>query len=294
MNFFDSFWKASFYTSGKATSFWKAFGKFVLVSFFLSVAYAVIFYVSFGKDIPSHITSYGKIILDGYPDELVLTVENGKLSKNIPGSVQLYPLPEKTLQSSSAKEAQPQYVVTIDDSQDLSLALFTASKSLFLFAKDGWIAQANNDTRIKSYDSTIDSKNPVTFSKELLRQTVDVAQKYSGTIAGVCVIAILSLYTIFFSLGHLAISLVIGLIFMLLSPWIIKKKVTYSNAYILTIYALPTVVAIQKLLLLVPFISTVISLIPFLTTFSVLAFLWYMFKGESGHARTHTETSHSA
>lgn len=280
MKIFDSFWNPSFYKNKKeGFSFWKAFGRLFLITFLVAIVYAVTFYEVIGKNIPEYVTTFTKQIEDGYPNDLILSLEKGVLSKNIPGALQLYPVTNFIPLKDSIVKKTPQYFIAINDTQEVSLSSYTESHALLFLAKDGWAAESNKGVSINSYKNLTTDEKPLLFTKEMLLPLAPIVNKYALMASPVVMVSILVLYTIFAPLGYLLLALFIGLIVMLLSKSILGRKYEYHESYILALYALPSIIVVTKILEYTPYISNVISKIPFLTTLLVLGFLGYMFKG---------------
>lgn len=279
MKIFDSFWNPSFYKNKKeGFSFWKAFGRLILVTFLVAIVYAITFYESIGKNIPGYVATFTKQIEDGYPNDLILSLEKGTLSKNIQGELQLYPVASFLPFKESSVDKTPQYFIAINDTQEVSLSSYTASHAFLFLAKDGWAAESNKGVSINSYRNLTTDEKALTFTKEMLLPLAPILNKYAPVASPVVIVGILVLYTLFASLGYLLLVLFIGLIVMLLSKVMLGRKYEYQDSYILALYALPSVIIVMKILEYIPYISNVISRIPFLTTLLVLGFLGYMFR----------------
>jgi hypothetical protein len=283
MKFFDSFWKSSFYKEGHAVSFWRAFGKVVLITFIASIGYAVLSYATFGKNIPTYVETYSREAIDGYPPTLVLTIKDGKLSKNIPGKLQLYPVSSDTVGQARQGAFSPHYIVTIDDEITASLDAFNESDSYILLAKDGLITKSNTDVRMKSYADMSQSTKDFVFSQADLVAVTDWVGKYKDSAPYILVAIIIAGCSILSPLGWLFSALFYGLILMWLSKWVIGKKVGFGESYILSFYALAPIILVSAVLHVIPFLKTIVNGIPFFTTLLILAFLWYMFKGKESH-----------
>ena len=276
MNFFDSFWKASFYKDGHAVSFWKAFWKVVLVSFLVSIIYAGVFYATVGRHIPAYIQKYSTQALDGYPKDLVVTIKDGKLTKNIPGTLQLYPFPEE-LHATSNKEPLPTYIVTINDKESVSLESYKKADSFVLLAKDGLVSKGDNGIEIRAYSDISKTANDFTFDKSMIVKVIDSIHEYEPMISWIIVVSIIVLGTLFLPIGYLILNLLYGFVVMLLSEWIMKRKATYSESYIISLYALAPVVLVITVLESVSYIINLVSSFPFFTLIALVLFLKYMF-----------------
>ena len=276
-HFFDSFWKASFYQEGKAVSFWKAFWKVVLVIFLMSIVTSVVFYVTFGKKMPASLHSYANQALNGYPSDLVITIKDGELSKNIPGELHLYPLPKETMIEKPQEDSSFEYALTINDTESVSLSLYQKSKSLIVLAKDGMVIQDNKGIKIAPYKEMSKQAKDFSFTKSMIVPVVAKVNEYADVTPFVIMMCIVIFMTIFSSLTYLTLTLFYGLVVMLLSVWITGKKIGFSESYILSLYALAPVIVVTTILEAIPYVKNVANAIPFLCTLLLLVFLKYVF-----------------
>ncbi len=289
MNFFDSFWKASFYKDGHAVSFWKAFWKVVLVMFIVSLVFATLSHVTLGKKIPAYVDTYTKKALAEYPSELVVTIRGGTLSKNIKGELQLYTIPKDIFGKEYDRDSLPEYLVTINDVENVSLEAYKKSNSLVLLAKDGMVMRDDKGIKIAPYSEMEEGRQPTEdfiFTKDMIVKGVDVVNEYKERMPAILFGSIVIFWTLFAPLGYLTVTLLYGLIVMLLSTWIIGRKLAYSESYILSLYALAPVIVVSNVLQIVPHISKVVTYIPFLSLMLLVLFLGYMFR-EKGNVASH-------
>lgn len=278
MKIFDAFWKPSFYQNKEGKSFWFGLLRVVLVNGIIGLVYASIFYTSIGKNIPEYFDSFSNQAMEGYPNDLVLSLKNGVLSKNIPGDLKLYPFSKSLDNTKIETNSTPKYLISIDETKEASLASFMESDAFVFLGKDGLITRSDNDIKVLSYQKLQGTKNEETFSKATLALVIDFLGKFKNNVAPVLFVLIVVLYAIFVSIWQMLFVLFLGLIVMLLSKWVIKEKTKYSDSYIYSLYAIPTISILEKILEQIPYISTFVSVIPFFTTLLTLAFLWYMFR----------------
>ncbi len=279
MKFFESFWKASFYKGGKATSFWGAFGKITLVSFLLSVVTAVCVYVSFGMHLPSYIYSYGVQALNGYPSELVVTINGDALTKNTEGELHLYPIPDGIVGGSKFEELLPGYIFTVNDKVSASLETYRQSNSLILLAKDGIVVEGNDrQIQIISYKDVLQNQDTFEITKATILDMVAAVNVYAPYTPHLVSLVIIVLISLFAPLGYLFFTIFIGLVVMWLSQQLLHKKLNYKESYIHSLYALAPVVVVTEILQYIPYVRVVANHIPLLELLLVLAFLWFMFK----------------
>lgn len=296
MKIFNSFWKPSFYQNKEGKSFWAGLLRVVLVNLVIGLVYASIFHVSVGKNIPEYFDSFSNQAMEGYPDGLVLSLKNGVLSKNITGELSLYPISKsldnaKTLidNTSISKSGYaekvliddtPDYLISIDETKEASLASFVESEAFVFLGKDGLISKSNNKIQVLSYKDIQGVKEEETFSKATLSTIIDFIGKFKNNVAPILFVFIVIMYAIFASIWQMLFVLFLGLIVMLLSKWIIKEKTNYSDSYIYSLYAIPTISILVKILEKIPYISAFVSIIPFFTTLLTIFFLWYMFRSK--------------
>ncbi len=286
MNFFNSFWKSSFYQEGKAISFWGAFWKVVLVIFLMSVVASALFYVTFGKNIPSYLDTYSKEVLNGYPTGLEIKIKNGELSKNIPGELNLYPIKENTrglLEEGSSFE----HVVTINDKESVSLGLYQKAKSLIVLAKDGVVTKDDRGIKIVPYTNILAKEEDFSFTKNMIVTAVDGVNQYGEVIPWVIMALLVFFVSIFLPLGYLFATLISGLIVMWLSMWIVGKKTGFSESYILALYALAPMIIVNTALHGIPYIGNVVDVIPFSLVILTVMFLKYIFTHKKSRELSH-------
>jgi hypothetical protein len=277
MKFFESFWKASFYKGGKATSFWGAFGKIVLVSFLVSISTAICVYMSFGIHIPSHVYSYGVQALHGYPSDLVVSVKNGSLTKNTSNVVQLYPIPEGTMSDPKMDAILPGYIFSINDKEYASLDAYKRANALILLAKDGVVVQGNKQQlEILTYKDLLHNQNEFTITKATIGDMVSAVNEYAPYAPRMVSLVIIICISLFAPLFYLLFTFLTALVVRWLSPQLFKKVLTYKESYIYSLYALAPVILVTELLKMVPYVRSVANHIPFLELLLVLAFLWFM------------------
>lgn len=244
-------------------------------------------YFSFAAAVPVYFETITTKLENGYPGSLILSVKDGKLSKNIAGPLYMYPISDfytpshKSSDGVSHKTDTPKYILTIDDSQKISLESYATSNAVVFFGQDGFISKSDRETKMQSYSDLTwegNEQKDFSFSKDTLTYVIDFIAEYVPLAPLIIVVSILVFYPLGATLGALLFNFLLALIVMLLSKKIVKRTTTYGESYVLALYALPSVVIVLKLISFTPYISSLASF-PFVTTLLVLAFLWYMFKG---------------
>jgi hypothetical protein len=279
MKFFDSFWNPDFYKNKEGWSFWRGFGRLVLLDFIVGVIVSVVFYGLFARNIPEYVTLFEAKLISGYPSGLTLTLKNGVLTKSIPGPLQVYPVEDFfPSDATKTKKDTPKYFIAIDDSQPVSLSAYQTSGALIFLAKDGFIMHdKNNGTRMSSYGSTTEAKDLPAFSLGTMTDLFSILNGYVKYAPVILCLVLLVAITIFAPLGQLLYLLFAGLVVMLLGKQLLGKKVEYGDAYVISMYALPTTLVFSKGLNYLFAFSGVVAGIPFLQTLLLLALLWLMF-----------------
>jgi hypothetical protein len=275
--FFDSFWKTSFYQEGKATSFWGAFWKIVVTVFAMSIITAVLFYVTFGSKIPGYMHSYANQALSGYPSDLIITIKDGMLSKNIPNELHLYPLSKEMVGTDKQGNIPFEYVFTITDSESVSLDLYQKAKSFIVIAKDGVVTQDNRGIKIVPFKDMTQQGKDFTFTKSMITPVVDTINSYADSVPFWIMLCIIVFATLLTPMWYLSLALLYGLLVMWLSKWLIGKKTIFSDSYVYVLYALAPVIVLNTLLGAIPYVKNVTVAIPFFFSITVLGFLKCMF-----------------
>ncbi len=294
--FLDSFWKPSFYQNeNNVLSFWKGLGRLVLVNLCIGIVTAVVLHASFGKNIPSYIESVSSKVIDGYPSSLVLTLNNGILSKNIPGTLNLYPVASffNSENDVTYKDGStPTYFLVIDETKEASLSVFAASQAVIFLGKDGMVAKSDNETKIQAYKDLGGSEKEMSFSKDMLVKLVNVVKEYTRNAPAILFAVVVIGYVLVAPLVGVIASLFYGLVIMLLSVRLLGRKYTYGESYVLSMYALASVILVESLISYIPNASLVVSMIPFFTTILIVVFLWRMLKRRHAtHVPTDASTS---
>lgn len=281
---FDSLWNPTFYQNNSDTfSFGKGLLRLLLVNFFIGCLVSALFYLSVGRQIPAQVASFVVEAVEEYPSNLVVTIKDGVLTKNIPGVIRLYPLDslhKNDIQSGNQKNV-PHFMFMIDDTQEASLAAYTASDAIMFFGKDGMVSKSNNDIRVQSYKNLEGVKKDLSFSKETLTYLTTFVTRYVKYLPGALFVLMVLAYTLFAPLFGMASSLFFGFVTMLLSAYLLGRKRTYGESYILSMYALPSVLLVEMIVNYIPRVSSITSMIPFFTTFLIVIFLWLMFRQSS-------------
>ncbi len=279
MKVFDSFWKPSFYKDNeKGLFFWPGLVRILFINIIISIVYAVVFYVYIGKNIPTYFTSFSDQIKNEYPPNLILSIKDGVLVKNVPGEIKLYSIPNFYKDGMGRDQDIPKFALAIDDSKEVSLSAFAESEAFVFLGKDGWIAKGENEMKVNSYKEILGTKDVFTFSTGTIDYIVGAVDPHINKVAPVVSIGIIILYIIFVTIGYLFFVLYLGLVVMLLSKYVLKNNFDYPKSYIYSLYAFPSIVIVEKILVLIPYVSNIVSYIPFFTTILVIVFLWYMLK----------------
>lgn len=280
MKLFDSFWKPAFYQSlqSNSLSFWKGFGRLVVVASCLGILYATALYISFGKTSVIYINSLTTKILNGYPNSLILTLHNGVFSKNSKGEIKLYPISDFITSQEKQSTSTLEYCIAINETKEATLASLTESNAFVFLGKDGIIAKSNNGIRMYPYAEVGKETKDVVVSKDILVKVKEMIDPYVPMLPFVFAVLIVIVYSLALPLGKLLTLLFTGFVVMVLSKHILKRNVNFSEAYIFSLYSLPSIMIIDTLVRYVPYISIIVSLIPFFTVLLTLLFLWYMFR----------------
>jgi hypothetical protein len=230
----NSFYNPEFYASVPNQSLKKGL-KFVFVLTAVSVVVFVLgLLVSIVPDIKSF--SGHDFIEKNYPEELVINIKEGVASTNV---VEPYYIPS-TLEK--GKNAQANLVV-IDTKTDVSLSEITSYDSFVLLTKDHVVLnQPGRETRILPLKSI----KELTVSKETTQALVSKFTEFLPWF-----VAIATIFGTFIGILFCFVITLINLLWLSLVTLVVGKvrkiKLTYKQAYTVSLYAFAPVVVVDMI-----------------------------------------------
>lgn len=263
MNFFNNILAAinspAFYSTVPQNGFGKALKYFLLLALCLTIITSVPIIINIVGNTQGEVVKAVNETSNFYPDELEIKIDKGRVSTNV-NEPYFIKIPRSL--NSNNKESN---LLVIDTNTPFSASKFNEYKTAVWLTKDSVFYQGQNTSEIKAYDlSKIDN---FTVNKDLINSLADKIKPWIKFVAPVLSIAILiGVYISYdFKLFYL---LFLALIILVLSK-ILKKDLSYWNAYKLGLYGMTLGLIIDTFLGLTsgfihfkgfPFMFTLISL----------------------------------
>lgn len=272
-----SVYSPSFYSSVPQRSFWKGFWHLVFITFalfFIGAVVAWTYFLSHKDDIDSFIQK-----LNFYPEDLVITIQNGEASTNwmVPYKLRLEDIPvfqniesevfRQGFKQGWEDEISYEYLVIVDTSQNYSPEVFIEKNSFVWLAKDTLAlhGDVSNNIKVISLSEVKEVVINKTLVDEFLENIWTAILPFLITVS-VFMLIIFSTFTVAFRLLYL---LFFGLLVWLMSA-ILKANLDYGQSYKIGLYAITLPIIAQTSLLTaslwldfqrIPFLFTLLGLI---------------------------------
>ena len=243
------------------------------VSVLVSMIIATVFYLkSFGFVLPADVYSdYANQAIDQYPSDLVVSIKDGRIYKNIKDKVNIGNIP-KDIESSNHRNKDAfkdvLYFIQIDETKTASLESLKDSQSMAFVGSDG-VALYQSDGSVKILPAS--SIPNYDINQSSLYMLSSEFQTYIPLIIS-CIFMLWILFgTLFLFVGYLICNALLALVFkyskVLKYFKIIKGDISYGEAFRFTNYASVPAIIIASI------IDATLLYIAI-----VLLVLWYVFK----------------
>lgn len=244
--FFTTIWKSiygpDFYASHRERTLGNAWGYFTALCAGLALLATVAFSVLLVPQLNDFLARTPGYVLEAYPDELVLTFENGVARSNVAEPYYVpYPSSWK-LVSAQEKERMPQYLAIIETGKPISEArLFApdaASAVVRLYADGIIIVDENGGYRAQPFTEMTGNTTPLgvfVLSETQVKVFLDAARGYFGYVAPI-VVAMIFVALLFFY-GFVLVWVAFVALFIVLLGKLLKKGWTYAESYKLGLYS---------------------------------------------------------
>jgi len=228
----DGIYNPSFYSGlmvdGKVRhGFFHLFKMYIIVSFLWGIVLVAVFLPLFVSVVTP------EAVKSAYPQELVVTVENGELSIN---QEEPYIILDKN------KEGVVSNLFVIDTNEEVTLEAIDSYDAFAFFTKTNVIVKEENDRKIYSLDALPD----VVFDE-------DKAVDWVGKIRSYTYILFVPLAALLIVIGSFAAALyysflaIFAAFFVMFVAKIRKVSVAYRKAYVVALYAFTPVIVIDLL-----------------------------------------------
>jgi hypothetical protein len=254
-------------------NFWRGLVHTIIAIFVVLLGWIlaglVFIQMTFGTVSPTTLmNSFTNRVLAEYPQDLVINIsKEGVASKNIPGPVYIWKLPENIV----GYERFTHFLVVDDNSA--TLENYEKLSAITFLGTDGFVVKKNDGRSevvslkdIVSGSDESENFNGISFGKEDLQKGIfQIIPIISTTIAW-ALAAIFLLSPIFFAAAHVLWTIVPAVILYVIFK-ILKKEKDFNESYLLALYAgVPAIVVGSLLSFLIP--------IPFSQTIIMLLLVW--------------------
>lgn len=236
MRFFQnvkkSIYDVAFYATAKTENFSVALKQYTLFILCVAVIISIPLYISFGVW-SSQVKEAGDIrakVLAVYPDELVLTSQNGQMTSNVEEPYSI-PMP------SELDVKTPRNLIVINTREPIAIDDFDRYDTLAILGGDAvWTRDPQKDKiEIQKFDQFI--KGAFILNKQKVTEWVDIALKVGKVTMTVVLIFLPAFIFVFLWIGYL-IYLLFGALVIWLMAKLRKVDLTYGQSYKLGLYLL--------------------------------------------------------
>lgn len=229
----DSIYSPKFYSQLIHKSFDSALGYFFALILIATLFQGLSTFGILLTDTESQVKQIVNEVITFYPQELEINIQGGQVSINAP---EPYIIPLGT----QLEEATKSNLLVIDTQTPFSTTQFNQYQTVAWLTKDSIIFKNQNSAEIKAYD--LSQIKEFKIDRTLIQSWANMLSPWLKFIGPVIFIITLIGLFIFFSFRLLHL-LILALIIWVLSK-LFKKPLSYSKAYVVSIYAitLPIVV----------------------------------------------------
>lgn len=244
--FFTTIWKSiygpEFYAAHRERSLGSAWGYFSALCAGLALLATVAFSALVVPKLNDFLARTPGYVLEAYPDELVLTFENGIAHSNVPEPYYVpYPSSWK-LTAAQSDERMPQYLAIIETGKPLSEARLFApdapSAVVRLYADGIVIIDENGGYRAQPFTEMTGNPAPAgvfVLSETQVKAFLDEARGYFGYVAPI-IVAMIFVGLLFFY-GFVFVWVAFVALFIVFLGRLMKKGWTYAESFKLGLYS---------------------------------------------------------
>ena len=236
--FKKSIYNPAFYRTAKETPFWEIFRFYSKITFVLTLLMTIVLgALLVPRGIAFVKNRAPELIKDYYPKELVVHIEKGEATANVPMP---YIVPVKQLTGVAPLPDAPQNMLVIDTTHDFEKNIFVGYKTYALLTKTELVTQSDiGQITIQDLRGT----PTMTVSQEVLLTFVE---KIQNSLWAMVVGGIFATFIVL-ALGYL-IYLIPLLLFALIPffiAWVKKNPLSYGEAYKVSLYAIIPALALK-------------------------------------------------
>jgi hypothetical protein len=248
----SSVWDREFYASIPTRTFGSALIYITKLGFLLSLIATIGLVITFAPGVNKVISNAPEAVKDVYPDELVVTINDGIVSTNVEEPYMI-PIPQGWKQDKMSEDV----LLVIDTKDAFSLQQFNQFHTVAWVTKDAVITRGQNG-KIEIQD--LRGVN-LTISEQEVMRWVDIISPYFKFLLPI--LALLLFIGMLIISGTVTIKLLIVALFVLLLGKLMKKGWNYKLAYKISLFAatLPFALDFLAIILGVPFGFWIYSLV---------------------------------
>ncbi len=268
----DSIYGPKLYSSLKERSFSSSIKYFIKFAILIAIINLLPILIRGPLPTPEKSRAFIDKAATYYPDELVITITNGKASTNVKEPYMI-PAPddwkereEQTAEGQSRTQLL-ENILVIDTTQPFTLEAFKAHHTLALLTKDALVVEGGNQIRILPIEKTPDTQ----LTKQIVSSLLEKIKPYTVMLLP---LLILFLLVIFIGIGLINL---IYLLFGALLIWgltaILKTRLSYGKCYQIGLHAITLSILVNTIFGLfmpqtrIPIVFTLLMLVVVLIHF---------------------------
>lgn len=262
-NFFDPYYKESFYRDLAHKTLGSAVAHLIVACLFAGFLSSLGFYFFQKNSLEGFILSTVDTVSNEYPYTYKASInEKGILSTTINP---LYFFKTDTVQDAKVTVKKPSKLVAIDSDYTIAEANVTKYDAYYILLRDGYVVKLTGSTGdYSAFKNFSISRSTLETYMTNLRNAVPLISRL--------VVAAIFLYLLFvYPLLYLLYAFFIALCMYLVFNFVLKEKISYKSAYIMSIYA-----GAVTLFLELFFVFTGLPIFPLFTPVTAVLFIFLM------------------
>lgn len=265
-SFFDPYYKEEFYKDAHNNHVTSAIAHLAVACFFGAFIVSSLFFLTKKDTIEQSLLSFADTVSNQYPYSYKFSIDkNGKLDTNIN--------PVSFIDTAYVGKEKvnniPSKLITVDSLNTLESYEKSRYDAYYVLLQNKFVKTVSDDRAMyHGYEGTYISRSNVDIFLSKVRSLTPF-------VPGILAITIFGLFAIGYPFFYMANAVVVAGILWLVFKYAFKEKISYQQAYTLSIFAGGTVFLFQSLMVLFPvvplFSSLLVSWFSFVTMTTLLA-----------------------
>lgn len=267
-SFFDPYYKEEFYKNAHNNHVTSAIAHLTVACFLGAFIVSVLFFLTHKSSIEQKLLMVSDTISNEYPYSYKFDIDkNGILETNI-NPISFI----NTAYTGKVSVNVPAKLITVDSLNTLSTYDKAKYNAYYVLLQDGFVKTVSGDrTNYHGLEGMSITRSKIDINLEKLRSVTPF-------VPGILSALIFGLFAVGYPFFYMINAIVVAAILWIIFKYFFKEKITYQNAYTLSIFAGGAVFMFQSLMVLFPvfplFSSFLVSWLSFSTTTTVLAVLF--------------------